>query len=114
MNCPFCQTKLSVVGSKWRSNFEPLLQFFYCVEADCLDLGAFARYSINVTAEGDIIEQTYILDNFYVKVNSEVTRIWKKRYYDLTDEVKIPRAIWLNPINIEATLDKLKLMVIMS
>lgn len=107
MNCPFCQEELYVVESfNYRS--------YCCSSILCMVNNDFPRYRCAVGESGKIRMEEYSMDNFYVKVDKHGTSIYRLKSYLLTDEVRVPRPLWLNFTNLGRSLDKLKLCAIFS
>jgi hypothetical protein len=87
---------------------------FACNESSCWVDGEFPRYMGLLDENNKMISQEYALESFYAKVYPEGTCIYRMMHCMLMDEVKIPRALWLNLTNTDATLDKLKFCVTFS
>ena len=110
MNCLFCQQEM------WTDEHKKL-DFFYrysCNSIACMVNSDFPRYICSTDKDGAICWQEYALGNFYVKVSDNGRLIYKLISCMLDGEVKIARPLWLNPTNLDYTLDKLKLMVTFS
>jgi hypothetical protein len=112
MNCPFCERPLAMsilYGNKtfnWKT--------FRCSEVSCWVNEEFPRYLGTINGDGNFETQEYALGPYYVKVYPTGSCIYKMISCMLMDEVKVPRALWLNVTNTDATLDKLKMCVIFS
>jgi hypothetical protein len=68
----------------------------------------FPRYICGTDREGNVCWQEYATGRFYVKVSDKGTRIYKLIACLLEDGIETDEALWLNPINFEATLDKVR------
>lgn len=114
MNCPFCQNELYRDGHEYIGNSGWYFKYS-CNSIMCMVNNDFPRYKLTVKeSDNSISEREYALGDFYVKVSPTRTLIYKLVFCMLNDEVKIERALWLNPTNFDHTLDKLKLMVTFS
>jgi len=91
-----------------------LLQYHRCTNESCQIEFQLPRYVAMVDYDGNYAVQEYALGKFYVKVFPTGTIIYKLSDYELINGIRIPRAIWLNPTNTAATLDKLGLCVTFS
>ena len=117
--CLFCEDVMRDIGSNLSGVGGVLIKnqcvfFFTCINESCWVFNDFRRYKVHIDGYGTILYQEYSIDNFYVKVFPDVSLIYRLEACFLKDEVRVPRPLWLNPTNIPQTLDKLKLMVIMS
>jgi hypothetical protein len=107
MNCPFCQLPLScekrATWEQWCGNFE--CQFH-----------KMPRYIRSCDEQGDVEWEKIIVPPYYVAIDyeSNQTTIYRLEVCIISDPVKLPRALKLNLLNYQETLDKLKLMVILS
>jgi hypothetical protein len=90
------------------------LSYYICSNHGCFVNCDFPRYKVAMDSNGSLIEQEYAIDDIYVKVFPEVSFIYHLEACCLLDEVRVPRALWLNSTNIEKTLDTLKLMIMLS
>lgn len=79
-----------------------------CFSISCMVNNDFPRYICGTDKEGNMCWQEYALGKFYVKVSDSGTRIYELVSCMLNDEVKVPYPLWLNHINSEETLDKLR------
>lgn len=114
-NCPFCKRPLKLaqyVMSQLTNNTHCIS--FVCEDLSCRVDGEFPRYLGLISEYGDMMSQGYALGSFYVKVYPGGTCIYRLMSYMLMDEVKIPRAMWLNLTNTDATLDKIRTLIIFS
>lgn len=112
MNCLFCNREMyleTLVGNETKN-----WKHYRCNQEDCWYNGEFSRYVALVNEKGEFATQEYGLGPFYVKVYPGGSVISRVLGYILTDDVKIPRPLWLNVTNMDATLDKLKFCVIFS
>lgn len=119
MKCPFCECPIKThdmydKACDWLKVAKPRWTYYQCNEENCWDNGEFPRYMAMRDHNNNLISEEYIIGNFYVKVYPTGTLIYKNVGGLLVDEVKVPTPIWLNVINIEATLDRLKMCVIFS
>jgi hypothetical protein len=112
MKCPFCEDDLKNGGDVFADGGR--YEHMYCENESCHVFGEFTRYIAIVDKDEKLFRQEYSIGNFYVKVFPEVSIIYKMKSFLLTNEVRIPRALWLNPINTAETLDKLKFCVTFS
>lgn len=87
---------------------------YCCTSIACMVNNDFPRYIEIVDVNGHIVKQEYAVGNFYVKVGEDISLVYKLISCMLQDEVKIARALWLNPENSEQTLDKLKMLITFS
>src|SRR5271170_1865802 len=76
------------------------LFYYICANHGCFVHNDFPRYKISIDGRGTLFEQEYAFDDFYVKVFPDISLIYRLEGCMLTDEVRIPRALWLNPTNI--------------
>jgi hypothetical protein len=106
MNCLFCDRPMHLTTAHW--------SHYRCNEIDCWYKGEFSRYVVVVNDNGEIATQEYSLGSYYVKIYPSGSVIYRLVGYVLVDGVVVPRAFWLNPTNIDATLDKLKMCVTFS
>lgn len=121
MNCPFCHIRLYCRFDNSQITKGELIQWkdLHCINESCWVDGEFPRYKCSVAIKGEdglLLSENFALDNLYVQCNSwaGTTTISKLKHCALIDEVVVPRLIWLNVKNFEATLDKLKIMVTFS
>lgn len=114
MNCPFCQTELHKEGNLYVGDENAWFNKYVCYTNACMVNNDFPRYKVLIDQDNNIWSQDYSIGKYYVKVTQEGTSIYGMVSFLLQDEVKIARPIWLNPINSQATLDKLKLLLIFS
>jgi hypothetical protein len=115
--CPFCQQDLYDNGLRRiiGTHEEDGEYYSYsCNSINCMVNNDFPRYVDTIDCNGNIFEQEYALDTYYVKVGRNSSRIYQLHAAMLVDEVAIARPIWLNVTNFDQTLDKLKLWVIFS
>lgn len=114
MKCVLCQCELRFTAA-WTDQQDkgPFTKrkLFQCNECRVDDL---SKYREVLDDNLDLVQQEYRLGNFYVMVFPHRSSILRIDGYDLRDEIKIPRALWLNSSNIDATLDKIKLLVTFS
>ena len=109
MNCLFCHQEM------WDDKFtDGLFTRYSCDSIRCMLRNDFPRYICGTDKGGRICWQEYGLGDFYVKVSDYGTRIYKLVAAMLEDEVSISRPMWINPENLDETLDKLKMWVIFS
>lgn len=90
---------------------------FICMNDDCILVdGKFPRYSAVIDNNGNIIRQQYALGGYYVKVyyNPDYSTVHKLTKFILIDEVKVPRALWLNKDDMNITLFTIKTIVLFS
>lgn len=116
--CPFCQQELYSDGvthyaGTQHLDYEEYYKYF-CSSISCMVNNDFPRYVDILDVNGNIVEQEYALGNYYVKVGKDNSRIYRLEVCMLHDEVNIGRSVWLNPTNLDQTLDKLKMWVIFS
>ncbi len=102
MNCLFCHQEL------WKDDRKDSGFKYSCTSIACMVNNDFPRYICEINKEDKMCWQEYALGNFYVKVGDNGTSIYKLVACLLEDEVKVPQPLWLNPINSERTLDKLR------
>jgi len=100
MNCLFCQQEM------WVDNYQ-VIKTISCNSIDCMVNNDFSRYRCGTDTLDKLCWQEYALGHLYVKVNDNGTSIYRLVSCMLVEEVKVPQALWLNPINLEATLDRL-------
>lgn len=117
--CIFCEDIMRDIGSNLSGVGGVLIKsqcrfFFTCANESCWVLNDFRRFRVDLDGYGNTLYQEYSIDNFYVKVFPDVSLIYRLEACFLQDEVRVPRALWLNPTNIPQTLDKLKLLVTFS
>lgn len=115
--CPFCQQEMYNDGIKFMpGTYEEDGEFhkYFCSSIACMVNNDFPRYVDVLDCNGNIVEQEYALGNYYVKVGRNNSRIYRLEVCMLHDEVSIGRSVWLNPTNLDQTLDKLKMWVIFS
>lgn len=112
MKCPICDDNLKNGGDVFADGGR--YKHMYCVNDSCREVHGCPQYIAVVDKDGNIFRQEYALGNFYVKVFTDVSLIYRMDYCSLWDEVRIPRSLWLNPINTAETLDKLKFCVTFS
>jgi hypothetical protein len=116
MNCPFCSRPLDISNNFYRDSNDPNhnLRTFSCQEQSCWVFGEFPRY-LGTLMDDVITQQEYALENkLYVKVYQNSSVIYEMVNYMLVGEIRIPRSLWLNPINIPETLDKIKMLITFS
>ena len=118
MNCPFCKQELNFGGFIQSGDIR--INTYACWNGSCWPHD-FPRYKCSyrcsiLEGQENLSTEEYSIDDFYVKVDgrNNSTKISKLVSAILFDEVTVPRALWLNPINLEATLDKLKFCVMFS
>ncbi len=104
MNCLFCHQEM---WSEDKKSCDLILKYS-CTSISCMVNNDFPRYMCGTDSEGKMCWQEYALGKFYVKVNDYGTSIYKLIACMLDDEVKVPQSLWLNPINSEQTLDRLR------
>lgn len=115
MKCPFCERPLKVTRLYGKTN-DPAHMFssFVCAEESCWIDKEFPRYMGTINDNGELGSEEYAVGKFYAKVYPTGTCIYRMMSHVLMDEVRIPRALWLNLTNTDATLDKLKFCVTFS
>lgn len=118
-DCIFCEDIMRDIGSNISSvDGVPIkdrcLFYYSCINESCMVNNDFRRYRVNLDGYGNMVYQEYSMDNLYVKVFPKVTLIYRLEACFLHDEVRVPRALWLNHRNIPETLDKLRLMITFS
>lgn len=106
MNCPFCNQEMEY----WDGNNEK------CANTECWyhKMPRYVRYNNSI---GDLVGEKIILtDTMYIVVDYEenITTVSKLDIAIVSDHVKLPRAIKLDLKNLEAALDKIKLLLIFS
>ena len=74
---------------------------------ECMVNNDFPRYVCGTDTLNKLCWEEYALGHLYIKVNDNGTIIYKLISCMLVEEVKIPQALWFNPINSDADLDKL-------
>lgn len=119
MNCPFCKSEMEFTDYYGESSISLCFpkEEFICREYSCIiPDGQFPRYSVIVDNLEKIIQQEYVLNDFYVKVysNPDSSIIYKLVRFLLTDEVVIPRALWLNTNDMSITLATIKTISLFS
>ena len=87
---------------------------FRCKNNECLYLNQVSKYIEIVDINNVILQQEYILDSFYVKVFSDHSRIYRIIKYMLIDEIRVPRALWLNIEDMNITLTTIKTFILFS
>lgn len=105
MNCLFCQQEM------WSDKDSKQPLFFIhnsCCSIKCMVNNDFPRYICGTDKEGSVVYQEYAVDNFYVKVSDIGSRIYTLRSCVLDNEVTTPEPLWINAINLQARLDKVK------
>lgn len=116
--CIFCEDTMPqpYVGGYLDSDKIVRNRWYYaCFNQSCLVRSDFPRYHIAVDWRDAMFEQEYaITDDIYVKVFQEASLIYHMHGAMLTGEIKIPRALWLNPTNIPQTLTKLRTLIMFS
>lgn len=117
--CLFCEDKMRESGANISGNASGLIknncQFYYtCTNTGCFVNADFPRYKVSVDGYGTPFEQEYAVDDIYVKVFPDQSLIYYLQGCMLLDEVRVPRAFWLNPTNICRTLDRLRLLITFS
>lgn len=114
MNCLFCQQEMNDFAESMMDS-RVLDTKYVCCNMDCWVDRDFPRYVCFVN-NGDATPyyQEYALGNFYVKTGRLVASIFRLEHSCLFDEVRILRPLPLNAINSAETLDKLKMMAMLS
>ena len=126
MKCPFCDCEMKhgfMCGGG-------ISNHYMCDNTSCWVNGEFSRYIAQTDNDDRVVQEDYALGDFYVKVfaapslilhncdatclHEDISLIYRMVSYMLVDEVKVPRALWLNPINTAATLDKLRTLIMFS
>jgi hypothetical protein len=110
--CVFCDDRMTYV-----SESHQLTHLYYsCHNDSCLVNHDFSRYKIEIDTDEKLINQEYAIDKFYVRVYSEHndSLIYRMQSCMLEDEIKIPRALWLNSTNIVQTLTTIKTLIMFS
>ncbi len=104
MNCLFCHQEM------WTDECKDsdLLLKYSCTSIACMVNNDFPRYIVGTDKEEKVCWQEYAIGNFYLKVNANETSIYKLIACMLDDEVKVPYPLWLNDINSDRTLDKVR------
>lgn len=104
MNCLFCQQKM------WSEEPGPDLLFHQnkCFSISCMVNNDFPRYICGTDKDGNVCWQEYATGRFYVKVSDSGSSIYQLVSCMLTQGVRAPEALWLNAINFETTLDKVR------
>jgi hypothetical protein len=87
---------------------------YECMNEDCFTFKRFSRYKVSVDGYQNMIREEYALGDFYVKVYPEASTIFKMVSFILTDEIIIPRALWLNKEDMNITLTTIKTIVLFS
>ena len=103
MNCPFCKLEMYFDGEKERD----LISNYSCNNLNCMVNNDFPRYLCAVDKQHKVCWEEYALGGFYVKVTDEGSRIFQLTSCLLNKEVMVPESLWLNPINLGPSLDKL-------
>lgn len=118
--CIFCDDHMrdtggTISGQNGQMNRELCRFYFDCINDSCLVIKDFQRYKIVVDGYGNLINQEYaITDDIYVKVFKDTSLIYHMIASMLVDEIRVPRALWLNPTNIPQTLTKLRTLITFS
>lgn len=112
MNCPFCHQEMYFDGYALGRFGE--YKGYSCNTITCLVNEDFPRYKCHADQSEMLAQEEYALGDFYVKVFEDYSLIYQLRACMLMDQVKIERRLFLNHINMDQTLDKLKLLVIFS
>lgn len=124
--CIFCDDTMNLYSSNVKVDWDDSgldqclvkeqCQFYYvCINESCFVNNDFARYKISLDGYDNPFEQEYTIDDtIYVKVFPNTTLLYYLQGYFLMDEVRIPRAMWLNPTNISQTLTTIKTLIIFS
>ncbi len=81
---------------------------YRCFSIQCMINNDFPRYICLTDKDGNLCSQEYSGHNFYAKVSDQGTTIYRLRSAMLTEDVKVPEALWINPTNFEEALDKLQ------
>lgn len=68
----------------------------------------FPRYICGTDKEGNVCWQEYAADNYYVKVSDQGSRIYVLNSCVLNDEVIWSDSLWINPENLDGTLDRVR------
>lgn len=102
MNCPFCEQEMYFDGAK-----AELLHRYSCNNLNCMVNRDFPRYICVTDKENKLCSEEYALGGFYVKVSSYGTRIFMLRSCVLGKEIAVPESLWLNPMNLGPSLDRL-------
>jgi hypothetical protein len=94
----------------WVDEPGPDLLFYQnkCFSIKCMVNNDFPRYICGTDKDDNICWQEYAAGQFYVKVSDEGTRVYRLISCMLTEDIKVPEALWLNPTNFDATLDKVQ------
>lgn len=115
MKCPFCERPVKLNRYMLKADsLDKIYISFQCAEPSCWVDGEFPRYMGLFNDKGEWLSQEYALGTFYAKVYPTGTCIYRMMSCMLMDEVKIPRALWLNLTNTDATLDKIRTLIIFS
>lgn len=104
MNCLFCNQKM------WSEEPGPDLLFHQnkCFSIRCMVNNDFPRYICLTDRDGNICSQEYAAGHIYIKVSDTGSRIYRLVSCMLTEDIEVPEPLWINPINLEATLDKVR------
>ena len=112
MNCPFCHQEMYFDGYALGRFGE--YKGYSCNSIPCLVNTEFPRYKCYLDQNNVLVNEEYALGDFYVKVSEEDSIISHLMSSVLQDPIVIRRQLFLNHINMDQTLDKLKMMVIFS
>jgi hypothetical protein len=94
----------------WAEEPGPDLLFYQnkCFSINCMVNNDFPRYICVTDRAGSVCWQEYAAGHFYAKVSDTGTKIYKLVSCMLTEDIHVPETLWLNPINFEATLDRVQ------
>jgi hypothetical protein len=119
MNCPFCEKEMPLFSHNHTSENQIYREWdeYICKNSECwVSPGGFPRYECGISSKGEPVIERYALENVYVTVDiwTNRTHVYKMIAYMLVDELELPCLIWLNAKNKRATLDKLKILIMLS
>ena len=119
MDCPFCYKEMPLFSHNHTkdNNIYKEWDEYICKNTSCwVSPGGFPRYECGISVSGEPVIEKYALGDIYVRVDiwTNRTYIYKMVAYMLLDELALPCLIWLNAKNKRATLDKLKILIMLS